>query len=314
VPRMPAKPGYDPGMCANACCAACGADELREHIKAAGETGAEGLIPSTRQFGSALADIASCTRCGHMQLDPMPSEELLAAAYRHAASEDYIEEEAGQRETARRALAQIEARTSAPGALIDLGCWVGFLLAEARERGWETTGIEPSEFGSTYARDRLGLKVINDDLFSAELPGAAFDVVTLGDVIEHLIAPGEALGRIRELLVPGGVLWMALPDAGSRLARAMGRRWWSVLPTHVQYFTRRSMATLLARHGFELLTITTAPKAFTVRYYLDRINGYSPAAGKALGSAASAIGVADRMWAPDFGDRMAVLARADPTR
>lgn len=295
-------------------CAACGAAEIRPHLKVAGAAGSQGLIPSTLEFGSALADIARCARCGHMQLDPMPSEELLAAAYRQAASEDYIEEEAGQRETARRALMQIEAQASGRGALIDLGCWVGFLLAEARERGWEATGIEPSEFGSTYARDRLGLNVISDDLFSAELPGATFDVVTLGDVIEHLIAPGEALDRIRELLVPGGVLWMALPDAGSHVARAMGRRWWSVLPTHVQYFTRHSMATLLARHGFELLTITTAPKAFSVRYYLDRISGYSPPAGRALGSAAGAIGVADRMWAPDFRDRMAVLARAGSTR
>lgn len=301
-------------MCAKACCAACGADELRARIAVASETGAESLIPSTRQFGTALADIVRCTRCGHMQLDPMPDEEFLAVAYRQAASEDYIEEEAGQRETARRTLMQIEAQTSARGALADLGCWVGFLLAEARERGWDATGIELSEFGSTYARDRLGLSVIHDDLFSAELPSAAFDVVTLGDVIEHLIAPGEALARIRELLVPGGLLWMALPDAGSRLARAMGRRWWSVLPTHVQYFTRHSMATLLTRHGFELLTITTAPKAFTVGYYLDRIGGYSPVAGKALGSTATAIGIADRMWAPDFRDRMAVMARVDPAR
>jgi hypothetical protein len=93
---------------------------------------------------------------------------------------------------------------------------------------------------------------------------------------------------------PGGVLWLALPDAGSRLARRMGRRWWSVLPTHVQYFTRRSNATLLGREGFELLEITTAPKAFTVGYYLERIGGYSPPVARTLVKAAGAVGVAGR--------------------
>jgi SAM-dependent methyltransferase len=271
--------------------------------------GADGLIPTTDRFGTALADIVRCRVCGHMQLEPMPDEELLSHAYTEAASDDYIEEEAGQRETARRALERVERYAPGRGRLLDLGCWVGFLLAEARERGWTAIGVEPSEFGSDYAREQLGLEVITSDLFDAPLPGGAFDAVTMGDVIEHLTEPAGALQRIRELNAPRGVLWLALPDAGSRLARAMGRRWWSVLPTHVQYFTRRSISMLLERGGYEVLEIRTAPKAFTVGYYLERIGGYSPAAARGLVGAASAAGVAERMWAPDFRDRMAVIAR-----
>jgi hypothetical protein len=82
-----------------------------------------------------------------------------------------------------------------------------------------------------------------------------------------------------------------------------------VLPTHVQYFTRNSLTTLLRREGFELLELTTAPKAFTVRYYLERVGGYSPALARRLAGAAGAAGVAERVWAPDFHDRMAVIAR-----
>lgn len=290
-------------------CAACAARDLRPHLRVAGELSSQGLIPTTYQFGNALGDIVRCGSCGHMQIDPMPERTVLANGYAQAASEDYIGEEAGQRETARRALELIERYTDSNSALLDLGCWVGFLLAEARDRGWKVTGVEPSEFGSAYARDRLGVDVITADLLSAPLPSTAFDAVTMGDVIEHLIAPAEALARIRDALAPRGILWLALPDAGSRLARAMGRRWWSVIPTHVQYFTRRSISTLLERQGFEVLRIQTAPKAFTVRYYLGRIGGYSPAAGRALVAAASAVHVADRMWAPDFRDRMAVIAR-----
>ena len=67
------------------------------------------------------------------------------------------------------------------------------------------------------------------------------------------------------------------------MARALGRRWWSVLPTHVQYFTRGSISELLRRGGFDVLEVHTAPKAFTVRYYLERIGGYSPPHGQGAG-------------------------------
>jgi SAM-dependent methyltransferase len=289
-------------------CSACGRAGLEPHLRVGGAAGPAGLIPTTDAFGTALADIVRCRSCGHMQLERFPLAAELAEAYGEAESGDYVEEEAGQRETARRILERIESRT-ARGRLLDLGCWVGFLLAEARDRGWETAGVEPSAFASGFARERLGLDVRRSELLAADLPAASFDAVVLGDVIEHLPDPGTALDRVAELLAPAGVLWLALPDAGSPLARAMGRRWWSVIPTHVQYFTRASLTTLLRRHGYEVLEVVTSPKAFTVGYYLDRIGGYSRPLAAALVRGARRAGAADRIWAPDFGDRMGVIAR-----
>jgi SAM-dependent methyltransferase len=271
--------------------------------------GDQGLIPTTDSFGTALSDIVACAVCGHMQLEHFPSEEQLAEAYEEAESGDYVGEEAGQRETARVALDRIE-RYVPKGRLVDLGCWVGFLMAEARERGWQPVGVEPSTFASGYAREQLGLEVVQGGLFEAGLPEHSFQAAVLGDVIEHLVEPRRALARIADLLAPGGVVYMALPDAGSRVARRMGARWWSVIPTHVQYFTRNSMETLLRRNGWEPLWIGTAPKAFTVGYYLSRIGGYSQAVGDALVRGAGAIGAAQRLWTPDFRDRMGVIARA----
>lgn len=268
------------------------------------------MIPSTDRFGAAIGDIVRCARCGHAQVEPMPHEDQLTEAYEGAESTDYVDEEAGQRATARRMLERIEQHVPERGAILDLGCWVGFLLAEARERGWAVTGVEPSEFASAFARERLVLEVISGDLFSVALPSASFDVVTMNDLIEHLSDPGRALDRVHELLRHGGVLSLALPDAGSAVARVMGKRWWSVLPTHVQYFTRDSIGILLRDHGYRVLELSTSPKAFTVGYYLNRISGYSPALGRALVTGASAAGVAQRIWAPDFRDRMTVIARA----
>jgi SAM-dependent methyltransferase len=242
-----------------------------------------------------------------MQLAELPPEALLVEEYAQARSDDYLDEELGQRATAREALDRIE-RHVAGGRLLDLGCWVGFLLDEARSRGWDTVGVEPSGFAAAFAREHLGLDVRTEELFSAALEPGSFDAVVLGDVIEHLPDPGRALDHVASLMSPHGVLYLALPDAGSRLARLLGARWWSVIPTHVQYFTRSSLQTLLSRHGFQALELATAPKAFTVRYYLDRAGGYSETLAHALVRLAERVGVAERLWAPDFRDRMAAVA------
>lgn len=296
---------------ASARCVACGSYGLEPHLTVSGRSGREGLIPTTDRYGTALSDIVRCPRCGHMQLEHFPPAAELEAAYGDAASEDYIAEEAGQRATARRVLATIERHTPR-GQLLDLGCWVGYLLSEADARGWRGIGVEPSEFASRYARERLGLDVRTAGLLEVELPADSFRTVVLGDVIEHLPRADLALDRIASLLAPDGVLAMTLPDAGSRVARMLGARWWSVIPTHVHYFTRGSIATLLARRGYRVLSIETSPKVFTVGYYLGRLAGYNASIGRGLVRVANRIGVADRATAPDLRDRMLVIASRAP--
>lgn len=272
-------------------CAACGAADLRPHLRVAGEAGAEGLIPTTDRFGVALGDFVRCSACGHLQLEVMPS----SLDYASTESDEYELEEEGQRATARAALEQIERH--AQGRLLDYGCWVGFLASEAAARGWDVVGVEPSRWAAERARLR-GVEVVEE-------PSGTFDAVVLGDVIEHLPDPAAILGRV----APGGVVWIATPDAGSRVARLLGRRWWSVIPTHVHLFTRRSLRALLERHGFEVVAMGTSPKSFSVGYYLERLGGYWPPLGRALVGAARVVGVADRQWTPDFRDRFYVVAR-----
>jgi SAM-dependent methyltransferase len=290
-------------------CCACDSGPLTLCLKVAKELDEQGLIPTTDAFGSALDDIVECGSCGHRQLARMPAEAELLKLYVGARADHYVEEARGQGVTARASLEQIE-RHVKPGRFLDLGCWVGFLLVEARGRGWDVTGVEPSEFAASYAREHFSLEILEQDLLSADLPQGVFDCVALGDVIEHLTDPLAALEHIAALLAPGGVLYLTLPDSGSRLARAMGARWWGVIPTHVQYFSRHSLALLLRRAGYEPLEISTAPKTFSIRYYAGRLGGYSRALATAVTKTFELLGFADGLWTPDFRDRMAVVARA----
>lgn len=290
-------------------CAVCGALDPAPHLTVRSHEGAS-LVATTTAYGSAPADIVRCRACGHMQVADFPAGQTLDEAYGDVSEGAYLDEEAGQRATAARALDRIESHTGGTGAICDLGCWVGFLLAEAERRGWSACGVEPSQFAADFARRRLGLEVQTGTLETAGLPPGEFDCVVMGDVIEHLPDPGTALDRITGLLRPGGgILYLALPDAGSAVARRLGARWWSVLPTHVQYFTRSSMRRLLTEHGYTVEWVGTAPKAFTVRYYLERLQGYSQPLARAAVAGARGVRMADRLVWPDFRDRMAIVAR-----
>lgn len=290
-----------------AACAACGAAALRPYLEVRPPAG-DPLVPTADRYGSAPADLVRCAACGHGQVAAFPPEAALAGDYAAAADPAHLDEERGQRRTAAAALERIE-RHVPVGALCDLGCWLGFLLAEAERRGWEAWGVEPSRYASELARRRHGLKVITATMDRAPLPERHFGAVVLADVIEHLPRPGAALELAARVLAPNGVVYLALPDGGSAAARTLGSRWWSVLPAHVQYFTRASVATLLARHSFAVEWMGTAPKAFSVRYYLGRVGGYSRPLAAGAVRAADALGLGERMVAPDLRDRMAVVAR-----
>jgi SAM-dependent methyltransferase len=241
---------------------------------------------------------------------------LLATAYGLVSDPVSLAEEPGQVATADRLLAVAE-RFTAPGSVLDVGAWTGSLLVAATERGWRAEGVEPSRWAVGRARDRSltvhlgGLEALGSaaDSVAADAATRGYALVTCCDVLEHFYDPGAALGAVRSLLAPGGLVAIVGPDAGSRTARVLGRRWWSVLPMHPQYFTRASMGILLRRAGFEVCALGTHPKAFSARYYAERLGGYAPTLGRLAGRAVAAAGLAERLVAPDFGDRMLVIAR-----
>src|SRR2546429_132361 len=86
-------------------CAACASTLLVPHMRVGGSAGAEGLIPATVLYGTALADVVRCPACGHAQLERLPDAVELAEAYAEAESVDYVDEEAGQRARPRRGTA-----------------------------------------------------------------------------------------------------------------------------------------------------------------------------------------------------------------
>ena len=262
--------------------------------------------PSADRYGETVGTVLRCLDCGHASLEETPTDEVLAAAYGDAADPVSLDEEAGQLETANRGLKRIEQVVS-PGPLVDIGCWTGSFVAAAAGRGWQASGVEPSTWAVGRAQER-GLDVRIGDLSSSGVTPESMRCVVMCDVIEHLLDVSGAIASIAEMLEPGGALYLTTPDAGGRLARMMGQRWWSILPMHVQYFTRDSMRRLLERHGLQLTHVSSHPKVFTASYYAHRLGGYSPGLARTVVRTSERLHLDQKLMAPDFHDRMEVIA------
>jgi SAM-dependent methyltransferase len=235
-----------------------------------------------------------------------PPADSLVEAYGEVADEFSLVEEAGRIETAGRALRRVE-RSVKPGRIVDLGCWTGSFLVAARDRGWDPVGIEPSRWAAEFAVSR-GLDVRIADLFDHGLEPEAYRLVVACDVIEHVVDPRRAIEIGRSLLEAGGAIYLTVPNAGSLVARMLGGRWWSVLPMHVQYFTATSLRLLLESSGLRVAEMTTHAKAFSAHYYAERLGGYSPTLGGLATRIVRSAHVDERMIAPNFRDRLAVIA------
>lgn len=148
----------------------------------------------------------------------------------------------------RRFEAQAELVGERPGRVLDVGAAGGEFVDFLRERGVDVRGVDP--FARDDARHPLVERVA---LESAALGVGAFETITAWHVLEHLPSPRASLARLRELLVPGGRLCLALPNFESWRGRWLRN---DDVPRHLFAFDAASLARYAEATGFRVLAIS----------------------------------------------------------
>lgn len=290
-------------------CLACGNRDLRplamryEH---------RGTFPAVR-----------CPRCDmrFLAVQPAPAAlaELYGAAYFESdfrcgrSEDDYFREDAFRAEN--RALLDDFARLHAPpGDLLEVGCAGGWLLKHAAERGWRARGVELSADAVRHARG-LGLDVFQGELGEARLPGVAFDLVYMGDVLEHVPDCRAALEEVARVLRPGGHLYLRGPITTNSLARRAALAAWGALgraivlrepPYHLWEFTPGSLTRLAVATGLEVVALRQS------KIPPGRARGRKSAAQRAVMFALDAVNVPLTRACNMLGDRVVLIARRRP--
>jgi SAM-dependent methyltransferase len=197
------------------------------------------------------------------------------------------------------------------GRLLDMGCGLGFFLrAMSEQPGWECHGCEISPAAARYARETLGQSVTCTRLEDAPLPAASFDIITLWDVLEHVLEPDALLRRCRVLLKPGGICFVRSPNVSVHLPRArLARRLPMPRPgpgylqprDHMHHYSAASLRRLLARNGFPRVEVTHL-HAIQAQGVSGRVKGFLASAVRAL-----AVATGDRVNL----DNLFVVAHTD---
>lgn len=139
-----------------------------------------------------------------------------------------------------------------PGRLLEVGCATGAFLGRMALKNWEVEGVESSPDAAEAAR-LLGYPVHAGPMESAPEPDRAYDLVVGWMVLEHFHNPLLALQKIHAWTKPGGWLVLSVPDAGSLEFRFFKSNWYALhLPNHLFHFTRRTLAVVLERSGWQL--------------------------------------------------------------
>ncbi len=212
-------------------CCLCGANESIPFLTMPDRTG---HVPG-------IFSLQRCTRCGLIYLNPRPAPESLTLIY----PPDYVPHQHAPAHKAlhhdwKRLCAFIASVQSKPGMLLDVGTGAGTFLRAMQLLlpHWSITGIEPDPEAAATACC-TGARVIQATLEDAPLEGTLWDAITLWNVLEHLPDPLAALRRLRQMLKPGGFIYLTIPLCDSWDARLFGEYWcgWE-LPRHFYTFDR----------------------------------------------------------------------------
>jgi SAM-dependent methyltransferase len=206
--------------------------------------------------------VRACNRCKCRYLNRFPVEEETLPVHRvlHANPPpgDPFDETAHSRtareKTALRRLARLKRDLPLHARLLEVGVRDGSFGAAA-SRDYEYVGIDHAPAAARAARAR-GLEVYCASLHNFVNTGPAFDAMALFHVFENMGDPHDALGRMKDLLKPGGMVFLTTFDTeGFLYLLTERRRMAHNFRTHSILYSRSALIELLEHSGFEIQSI-----------------------------------------------------------
>ncbi|WP_396162566.1 class I SAM-dependent methyltransferase [Flavobacterium sp.] len=196
-----------------------------------------------------------------LKTHPQPTLDRLGMYYEF---DDYISHTDGKRTLfekmyhfiKRRAIKNklrlIEQHQPVKGKILDIGAGTGDFLLEAKNKNWETVGVEPNEKAKSIA---INKGVLFADTIE-KLESNSFDVITLWHVLEHVPDVAHQVAELKRLLKPSGTLIIAVPNFKSFDANYYKTFWAAYdVPRHLWHFSKTAIEKLFDKQNMNLVAV-----------------------------------------------------------
>ncbi|PWB39056.1 MAG: hypothetical protein C3F02_00345 [Parcubacteria group bacterium] len=228
-------------------------------------------------FKKGSYDLYSCVHCQLLFVWPTPRDlkNIYSSEYfnnqgvkHNFGYVSYDQDKLAMAETFEKYLDKIERSVSGRN-IFDVGAATGYFLDLAKARGWQTFGVDISDYAAQEASQRGHQVVAAADISNLGL-GDKFSAVTMWDVMEHLPNPVAYLSQLNRIMETGAVLAANTINKSSWWAKLLGRRWHAIIPPeHLFFYSSQSLNKLFSRTGFEVLEIKVIGKKFSLAYVFN---------------------------------------------
>jgi len=210
--------------------------------------------------------ILHCRNCGLFFVNPQPPDDYLAKIYSKSsgyfatAYTDLSKTSPSGAEYLHKLLLAHDMRV---GRFLDVGCSTGRLMYHLKNLGWDVAGIDIDADAVKVAL-KNDLNVTVGRLEKSGYHDETFDVIHMGDVIEHVRSPRQMLLTSNKLLRQGGILIINTPNASCGfavssmfLSKIVKFPWpHSEAPYHLYEFSPQTLNTFLISTGFEVISLS----------------------------------------------------------
>ncbi len=247
---------------------------------------AGGLVIAERDRYGLPVRTVLCEQCGLLRtsprMDQASTERFYGELYRDLYTGDHDREGLYQRQQGiGRGLHRLLARLIPDGgSVFEVGCGPGGILKPFADAGYQVAGADlGADYLSLGRAD--GLDLIEGDADALRESHGQADLVILNHVLEHFLdLPGE-LAKIRELIRPGGCLFVEVPGVLQLGRGYRGNLMLYLQNAHTYHFTGPTLKYALELAGFDVQYADDLSLAVALRPQEGLTSPTAPPAGEA---------------------------------
>jgi 2-polyprenyl-3-methyl-5-hydroxy-6-metoxy-1,4-benzoquinol methylase len=142
------------------------------------------------------------------------------------------------------------------GRLLEVGSATGEFVHVAERAGFSVTGLETSQWAAKASRDLTSSVVCADPEEWLPQQNGRYDAVAVFHTLEHVHEPEPFLRSLSKALVPGGRIFLEVPNGRAR-DLVDGEKWLGArLPDHVLHYRDVDLERLCRSAGVVVERIT----------------------------------------------------------